>query len=165
MMRAEFHESVLRKESGMHSSLLGRFGRFIGWMALSCSIGLGISCGRKEPPVFEVRGQVLYEGKAVPHAFVALHPLEDSQVRAVRPSAATDKDGWFVLSSFHADDGAPAGDYAVTVEWRKTTSLDGDASVLSPNLLPAKYSKPATSGLRISVRPGKNEDQFLRLKR
>ena len=149
----------------MHGSLLGRFGRFIGWMALSCSIGLGISCGRKEPPVFEVRGQVLYEGKAVPHAFVALHPLEDCQVRAVRPSAATDKDGWFVLSSFHADDGAPAGDYAVTVEWRKTTSLDGDASVLSPNLLPAKYSKPATSDLRISVRPGKNEDQFLRLKR
>jgi hypothetical protein len=144
---------------------LGRIGRFIGWMALSCSIALGISCGKKEPPVFEVRGQVLYEGKPVPRAFVVLHSLEDSQARAVRPSASTDKDGWFVLSSFHAEDGAPAGDYAVTVEWRKTTTIDGDASALGPNLLPVKYSKPATSGLHIRVQPGNNEDQVLRLKR
>jgi len=149
----------------MISSVSGRVGRFLSWTALSCSVLLGVSCGKKEPPVFEVRGQVSYEGKPVPHAFVVLHPLEKSEVRAVRPSASTDKDGWFVLSSYHAEDGAPAGDYAVTVEWRKTTTIDGDASALSPNLLPLKYSKPATSGLRIHVQPGNNEDQFLRLKR
>jgi hypothetical protein len=149
----------------MDRSALGRLSRLVGWMLLSCSVVLGISCGRKEPPVFEVRGQVLYEGKPVPHAFVVLHPLEESPARAVRPTASTDKDGWFVLSSYHAEDGAPAGDYAVTVEWRKTTTIDSDASALSPNLLPAKYSKPATSGLRISVQPGNNEDQVLRLKR
>ena len=143
---------------------LGQMNRSFGWLALCCMVFLGISCGGKGPPVFEVRGQVLYEGKPVPHAFVVLHPLENS-VGAVRPSASTDGDGWFVLSSHHAEDGAPAGDYAVTVEWRKATSLDADASALSPNLLPPKYSKPATSGLRISVRPGNNEDQILRLKR
>lgn len=149
----------------MNCSSFGRLTRFFGWMLLSCSVVLATSCGKKEPPVFEVRGQVLYEGKPVPHAFIVLHPLEESPVRAVRPSASTDKEGWFVLSSYHAEDGAPVGDYAVTVEWRKTTTIDGDASALSPNLLPAKYSKPATSGLRISVQPGNNEEHVLRLKR
>ena len=149
----------------MNRSSPGRLGRFFGWMLMSCSVVLTASCGKKEPPVFEVRGQVLYEGKPVPHAFVVLHPLEEPPTRAVRPSASTDKDGWFVLSSYHVEDGAPAGDYTVTVEWRKATIIDGDASALSPNLLPPKYSKPATSGLRISVQPGNNEDQVLRLKR
>ncbi len=149
----------------MNSSSLGQLSRLFGWVLLSCSILIATSCGKKEPPVFGLRGQVLYEGKPVPHAFVVLHPLHESPARAVRPTASTDKDGWFVLSSYHAEDGAPAGDYAVTVEWRKTTTIDGDASALSPNLLPLKYSKPATSGLRINVQPGNNEDQVLRLKR
>ena len=159
--------SVLRKDLNMNRFELRQMSRSIGWLALSSTVLLGISCGKKESPVFEVHGQVLYEGKPVPHAFVVLHPLEGAQIGAVRPSASTDNDGWgwFVLSSYHAEDGAPAGDYAVTVEWRKATSLDADASLLSPNLLPAKYSKPVTSGLRISVRPGNNENQILRLKR
>ena len=148
----------------MHRSLPSRMGRIVGWAVLSCGVLLGLSCGKKHPPVFEVRGQVLYEGKPVSCAFVALHPPTESPTGVVRPSATTDKDGWFVLSSYHAQDGAPAGDYAVTVEWRKTTVVDGDL-VLGPNVLPARYSKPATSGLRISVQRGSNEDQLLRLKR
>jgi hypothetical protein len=157
-------KTVLKKENNMHSSPAKRIGRFVGWMVLSVTVFLGLSCGKKQLPVFEVRGQVLYEGKPVSAAFVALHPLEETPTGVIRPSATTDKDGWFVLSSYHAEDGAPAGDYAVTVEWRKTTVVDGDL-VLGPNVLPARYSKPATSGLRISVQRGSNEDQVLRLKR
>ena len=148
----------------MHRSISNQIARFVGWTVLSCCVLLGTSCGKKNPPVFEVRGQVLYEGKPVPAAFVALHPREEKPTAVIRPSATTDKGGWFVLSSYHADDGAPEGDYAVTVEWRKTTVVDGDL-VLGPNVLPARYSKPATSGLHISVQRGSNEDQVLRLKR
>ncbi|HEY1861644.1 MAG TPA: hypothetical protein VGG61_14890, partial [Gemmataceae bacterium] len=94
-----------------------------------------------------------------------LHPLEATQSGAVRPSATTDENGYFVLSSYHAEDGAPPGEYIATVEWRKPKQLDSEASMQGPNLLPARYSKPATSDLRITVQPGSNEEQYLRLKR
>jgi hypothetical protein len=123
------------------------------------------SCGSKEPPVYEVRGQVLFNGRPIPHAFVVLHPLEDGKPRAPLPTATTNDDGYFVMSSYHAEDGAPAGEYIATVEWRKATAVKGEDPVLSANLLPAKYSKPATSDLRVTVKPGTNEDQILRLTR
>jgi hypothetical protein len=140
-----------------------RFARHAGWFAV-CSMAFSVtSCGSKEPPVYEVRGQILFNGKPVPHAFVALHPLEATQPGSVRPRATTDENGHFILSSYHAEDGAPPGEYIATVEWRKPKQLDSDASVQGPNLLPARYSKPATSDLRVIVKPGSNADQYLRL--
>jgi hypothetical protein len=137
----------------------------VSWLAV-CFVSLSLtSCGSKEPPVYEVRGQILFNGKPVPHAFVALHPLESTQPTAIRPSATTDETGHFILSSYHAEDGAPPGEYIATVEWRKPKQLDSDASVQGPNLLPARYSKPATSDLRVIVKPDNNEEQYLRLKK
>jgi hypothetical protein len=123
------------------------------------------SCGSKEPPVYKIHGQVLFNDKPISYAFVVLHPLEDDRPGAARPTATTDQDGYFVLSSYHAEDGAPAGEYVATVECRKPKQLDPDASILGPNLLPPRYSKPATSDLRVHVRPGGNEVQILRLRR
>jgi hypothetical protein len=142
-----------------------RSAHHIGAIAV-CLAALWVTgCGSKEPPVYEVRGQILFNGKPVSHAFLALHPLEASQPRSVHPSATTDENGQFVLSSYHAQDGAPPGEYIATVEWRKPKQLDADASVQGPNLLPARYSKPATSDLRVTVKPGSNEEQYLRLRK
>jgi hypothetical protein len=136
----------------------------IGSLAV-CFIAFSLtSCGSKEPPVYEVRGQILFNGKPVSHAFVALHPLESTQPGWIRPSATTDENGCFVLSSYHADDGAPPGEYIATVVWRKPKQLDSDASVQGPNLLPARYSKAATSDLRVTVKAEGTEEQILRLK-
>jgi hypothetical protein len=141
-----------------------RSARHIRWFAV-CLMALSLtSCGSKEPPVFEVRGQILLNGKPVPHAFVALHPLEVIQPGSLHPSATTDENGHFVLSSFHAEDGAPAGEYVATVECRKPKQLDPDASIQGPNLLPPRYSKPTTSDLRVTVRPASNQEQILRLR-
>jgi hypothetical protein len=138
--------------------------RRAGWLAPWVTSLVLTGCGSKQPPVYEVRGQVLFNGKPVPHAFVVLHPLANSRLRTLRPIATTDQDGHFVLSSIHAGDGAPGGEYIATVEWRTATAVKGEDPVLSGNLLPSKYSKPATSELRVMVRPGSNEDQTLRLK-
>jgi hypothetical protein len=145
-------------------SRLGRLGRTGGCLALGCTTFLAISCGRQGKSVYPVRGQVLYEGKPLANAFVVCHPLEKT-ARAVRPSATTDTDGWFCLSTYQTDDGAPPGDYTVTVEWRKVTVIDSETSELSGNLLPARYSKPQTSKLRINVIAGANENHYLRLTR
>ena len=66
-----------------------------------------------------------------------------------RPTGQVDKDGKFTLTTFAANDGAPAGDYEVTVEW--WVSKNDKPAV---NRLPARYRQPERSGLRATVAGG-----------
>ena len=103
-----------------------------------------------------VRGRVLYKGKPVAEASVRFHPLGGLPPAAVL-TADTDADGEFAMSYKKAGDGAPAGQYAVTVVLREKRR-DGDEEIRNgANLLPNKYADPETSGLIADVRPGDNE--------
>lgn len=106
-------------------------------------------------PVFPFRGKVLIEGRPISNALVKFHSLDDPS-RDLPPSAArTSKDGSFELSTYAALDGAPEGEYAVTV------SLVGGED--EDNKLPGKYARAETSGLRATVNPGNNESLVIRL--
>jgi hypothetical protein len=132
--------------SGMHGAGLVLLG-----VAL-CSFA---SCGSgpKQLPTFEVKGQVLQAGKPVPHATVVFHPTFELGPDVSKPRATTGEDGTFVLSTYGASDGAPEGDYKVTVEqWLTTNPEKGPESKL-----PWKYAKPELSGLTAKVNSGKNE--------
>jgi hypothetical protein len=127
-----------------------------------------VSCGDKHRPVFPVRGQVFLEGKPTPEALVIFHPLNDPDPRAPRPIARVAADGSFSPTTYRADDGAPAGDYAVTVAWVKekdNQSAPKEEQKEPQNLLPERYSKPQTSGLRVEIRAGPNELAPFRLTR
>jgi hypothetical protein len=118
-------------------------------------------CGaRGQKPVYPAKGRVLYGGKPLPQAFVVLHPVGDDDKRAVRPSALADNEGVFVLGSCGKGDGAPAGDYIATVEWRP---LVGEEPEPGPNRLHPRYSKAATSDLRVRIEPGPNDQLTLNL--
>jgi hypothetical protein len=122
-------------------------------------------CARDEGPLYyPVRGTVLYEGKPVPHAFVVLHPPAPEAREGSRPSAVANAKGEFTLTSRKARDGAPAGEYVATVEWRPLVRRKGEYEP-GPNRLPTRYSKPETSGLRIQVAAGDNELPPLALKK
>jgi hypothetical protein len=121
---------------------------------------LGTSCGDGRRPVFPVRGQVLDEGKPTPGALVIFHPQGDPDPRAPRPVARVAADGSFAPTTYRTDDGAPAGDYAVTVAW--VNEVDNQNAPREEqkeprNLLPDRYGKPETSGLRVRINPGRNE--------
>ena len=120
------------------------------------------SCDKdKKVPVFAVRGQVRFNGQPVPQAFVVFHPQGLDSAELVRPTSRTDKDGYFTLSTYTADDGAPAGDYVVTVEWRPLVKgLSGDPEP-GPNRLPDRYHSPATSPLHVQIVEGPNDLQPL----
>jgi hypothetical protein len=133
-------------------------------LALCCA-----SCGAgPRKPVNAVRGQVLYAGKPVPGALVVFHPLAAEGEDSVRPSGQTDRQGYFRLTSYAPQDGAPAGDYGVTVElWQARVprnAREGD-SLPPTNRLPVRYSTAQGSGLRASVAPGDNELTAFQLKR
>jgi hypothetical protein len=121
----------------------------------------GISCtGDGRRPVFPVRGKVLYENKPTPGALVIFHPVNDPDPRAPRPLARVEPDGSFSPTTYSAGDGAPAGEYAVTVAWVKEVDNQNapkEEQREPRNLVPDRYSKPETSGLRVQIKQGDNE--------
>jgi hypothetical protein len=115
------------------------------------------ACAKDEArvPVFPVRGQVRFEGKPAPGAFVVFHPVEDAG-DDLRPTGRVGTDGSFSLSTYDKDDGAPAGDYTVTVEWQKLITK-GQETEVGPNVVPDRYGKPQTTPLKASVTEAAND--------
>jgi hypothetical protein len=128
--------------------------------------GCGWGGGVEHPAVYPANGKVTFNGKTPEGACVTLHPKSPTAMpdgRQLTPSGRVNPDGTFALSSYLANDGAPPGEYSVTVEWRKTQGSD-ESRVLGPNLLPPKYSKVETSPLEVVIAAGPNELKQIVLK-
>jgi hypothetical protein len=140
------------------------------WQALVLSISAAIcaSCsGSSREPVFPTRGQVFYQGKPVPHALVVLHSLEKKEGQQVRPHGFVDQEGRFTLTTYDPEDGAPPGEYAVTVEWWLVKSANKAQEGEDPpplNYLPTRYSKAQTSGIRVRITEGNNDIPTIHLR-
>jgi hypothetical protein len=81
------------------------------------------SCGKDDgrKPTFPVTGKVFFEKKPTEHATIIFHPIGESGSNVVKPRGKVGSDGSFTLTTYDGNDGAPAGDYAVTVElWLAT---------------------------------------------
>ena len=81
----------------------------------------------------------------------------------VRPVGQVDKNGYFTLTSYANGDGAPEGEYQVTVVWYLATRTSGDDTI-ARNYLPEKYSRAQSSQLRVNVPKGGAELQPFELK-
>jgi len=121
-----------------------------------------VSCSKppQKPVTYPVTGRVLYEGKPAVGAVVILHPA-DGSITGDRPRAKADATGEFTLTTFTTGDGAPSGEYVVTVGWKQT----GDHPEQGIDLLPAAYSDPKTSTLKATIASGGNEPLVLKLTR
>src|SRR5262245_25554680 len=118
--------------------------------------GLGLlvlglsSCGNGDgrKPTYPVTGKVRFDNKPVAHATIVLHPVDANDPKAVRPRGKTGADGSLTLTTYDGHDGAPAGQYRVTVElWLSSGKEDAGPT----SRLPAKYARPDTSGLTATV--------------
>src|SRR5690348_6286119 len=85
---------------------------------------IGCSKGQEsnQLPVFPVVGHLSVNGQTPAGAFVVLHPKNGTATapngEAVHPRAVVKPDGSFAVGTYKADDGAPSGEYSLTVEWR-----------------------------------------------
>jgi hypothetical protein len=125
------------------------------------------SCGRDgRIPVHPVRGQVLFDGRPTPHALVVFHPVADLGREVPRPSAKVGADGSFTLTTFAGKDGAPEGEYKVTVQWFASTApktaREGENYAVV-NRLPQKYATARATPLTARVTHGDNEIPAFRL--
>lgn len=128
------------------------------WLSLLIVLALLVSCpacssGRK--PVHPVRGRVLVNGKPAAKAQVLFHPAQGGE-EAPKPSGQTDEQGYFTLTSYAHSDGAPEGDYSVTVTWFGV-ARSGNQELVPYNVLPRRYADRQTSQLRAAINKGSNE--------
>jgi hypothetical protein len=85
---------------------------------------------------------------------VLFHPAAEANSQAARPHGQVDREGGFFLSTDSVKDGAPAGDYVVTLDWRKT--VPGHGPTKGPSLVPPEYGTPGQSSLRATVKAESN---------
>ena len=134
-------------------------------LVLCCSCGPG----RK---LYPVHGHVFVDGQPAEGARVMLHPVEANLggPDIIRPSAMVEADGSFRLGSYKPRDGAPAGEYLVTVDWlppgfTREQAREYEAKQVNPDKLGSRYSKAKTSGLHATVKEGPNELETFQLKK
>jgi hypothetical protein len=116
-------------------------------------------CGGSRKPVVSVRGQVMFRGKPANGALVVFNPVGQTDPKAVRPQGLVGSDGTFEVGTYGEKDGAPTGEYAVTVVWL----IENPRTKKEWSPLPTRYMAPDQSGLRVTIHDGPNELQPFQL--
>jgi hypothetical protein len=134
----------------------------VGFLALSVS-GCGESYTQISKPittVHPVKGQVLLgDGKPLTSGVIVLVSGSGQEF-----PAKLDSDGRFSIK-YGDRDGAPEGDYMVRLDAEfATTGATGRAKKGTGNLpFPAKYADETTSDLKVTVKPGDNNLEPIKL--
>jgi len=123
---------------------------------------LGCRDDAARKPTFAVTGKVTLDGKPAASASVVFHPVGAVGPADVKPHGTVNTDGTYTLSTYGGSDGAPAGDYLVTVQlW-----LAGQRSDEAPsNRLDSKYATHETTPLKATVAAGPTAVEPFALKR
>jgi hypothetical protein len=117
-------------------------------------------CGSSGPasvPQHAVHGKVVSHGKPAAGAIVVLHSVDKANAGRFPPRGTTDKDGAFVIGSRLKDDGAPEGDYAVTIFWPEEPSNRTAPGDTPPDRLKRRYNDPKHAKWKVHVAAGDNK--------
>lgn len=133
-----------------------------GFVLLSLALAAGCASQEKSGnrvTVYPVEGKLDVLGRPAGNAHVAFHHADRDRIGGLCPVGVTRSDGTFQLITYSGNDGAPEGEYVVTVIW-PNESISVDECCADPvNLdrLHGRYIDPTKSTLRATVRPGRNE--------
>ena len=114
--------------------------------------------GQLKPPAAEpVMGSVTQKGKPAAGIVVKFHPQFEMGRVKFTPSGETGQDGKFILNTGAAGNGAPRGDYIVTLEKPRIVS-DRQNSGIETEVddLKGKYSDPSKSEWKVTIKSGDN---------
>lgn len=114
--------------------------------------GSGPPPGPEELPTVPAAGTVTYQGNPVANVDVAFQHSEGK----VTATAKTGADGKFTLKSYGEKEGAPAGNYAVTVSVSGVQEIEPGVLAPAPpggfkSPIPTKYGSSTTSGLTMEI--------------
>lgn len=119
-------------------------------------------CGSGELPVYSVSGEVRYQGKPADGAEIIFHPQGGSdESKQIRPNGRTDESGKFNLTTYKMGDGAPAGEYKISITLPGpipgANPKDKSAAHAGPDLLQGRYAEAEKSGLKATVTTSANQ--------
>lgn len=139
------------------------------WGTLAVVVAIPVllaSCGPRESgvPVHPVSGKVTFDGQPPVGALVSLSPQGHVLPPGIVPSAKVQADGTFQVGTYAENDGAPAGDYAVTLQWFKVVTTDGGTG-RGPNVLPKSYGSVADTPVKVTVKEGANSIAPIEIKK
>jgi hypothetical protein len=130
----------------------------LGWLLLASVSLVGLSCSGGS--LNAVRGKVHYKNQPLAGALVAFHPKGKADLNTVSPTGLTKDDGTFSVMTGDRE-GAPAGDYVVTVTCTETVAAKpGTISTGPPDTrdkLNGAYSNKENSKLTVTIKPGDNQ--------
>jgi len=115
-----------------------------------------VGCGSEgRPKTAPVSGRAVVNGKAVEGLSLAFHPINQPN-NTVAGTARTRADGAFEVTSFLPSDGAPPGEYAVTVIWPDRYVTEGGQEYPVGDRLNGAYAKKDSTPLKVTIREGEN---------
>ena len=113
-------------------------------------------CGASGPEMARVRGTVSYQGKPLTKGTITFVSTDEKRPNA---TSAIGADGSFDLQTVEPGDGAQLGDYVVTVSGIGTDEILDyipKKPVENKSPIPLKYGAVDTSGLKQTVKSGRN---------
>jgi len=133
-----------------------------GWLLVALLPVCGPGCSSSDS-LQSVEGKVLVDGKPAKGAVVFFHLKGGDAIKSQRPSGVAGEDGAFSLTT-GTKDGAPAGEYIVTLIWpgEPVVKAKGKLSGTDleeperPDRLGGRYADAKTSKLQATVRSGRN---------
>jgi hypothetical protein len=149
-------------------NLVSTFARPAAVLAFALALAGCGSNGRL--PTYPVSGELTINGAPAKGCVVTFVPADPALSGVVLPTGKVTDSGKFELTTYETGDGAPAGDYGVTLLWEATkwAGKDPDRGVdpvvtVRPDRLLDKYASPAQSQLKAKVVAGKNDLEPFRL--
>lgn len=107
-----------------------------------------------EVPVHPVTGTLKVKGEPAYGAYIVFHPTDDvGMTKGNKPFARVKDDGTFIITTYLSDDGAPVGDFNVSVIWPENPESRGP----SPDRLKGRYAKPEESGFQAHIESSTEE--------
>jgi hypothetical protein len=106
------------------------------------------------PLRFPVQGKIFVGDKPAEGAVIAFHPVKKAEGPSSTSRGTADSQGKFSLTTYVSGDGAPEGEYIVTVYWpERPLNPNGEGHDLPVDKLRGKFANPAASKLRARIGP------------
>jgi hypothetical protein len=118
-----------------------------------------ISCSGG-PKLYPVHGKLLQNNQPVAGVLLTFHP-KDATVYSTLPTGLTDDDGTFIVET-GANEGAPAGEYVVTMIAPQVVKETGKQKITmgkhaeTADRFKGAYASEASSKLRVEIKKGDN---------
>lgn len=131
----------------------------------ACVVVAATGCGGNPAydsiPTYPATGKVTVNGVPARGAIVRLYPKtpQPGAKYPLMPSGKTDESGVFHLTTYEDADGAPVGEYVLTVEWPdpEWRPPGGGMPPPPPDRMQGRFADPEKSEIKVQIVEGENE--------